>query len=71
MQTQLFSGTACFSPFVPPALLRSWDTHGGTVARTYHERRTAQYYFCSGAGDPWVARCVPSRSRVRGAHADH
>ncbi|KAH8989468.1 hypothetical protein EDB92DRAFT_1868446 [Lactarius akahatsu] len=30
--------------------------HGGTVARTYQERRTAQYYFCSGADDPWVAR---------------
>ncbi|KAH9044003.1 hypothetical protein EDB84DRAFT_1471314 [Lactarius hengduanensis] len=56
MQTQLFSGTACFSPFVTPTLLRSWDMHGGTVARTYQERRTAQYYFCSGADDPWVAR---------------
>ncbi|KAI9440870.1 hypothetical protein H4582DRAFT_1939836 [Lactarius indigo] len=56
MQTQLFTGIACFSPFVPPALLRSWDMHGGTVARTYQERRTAQYYFCSGADDPWVAR---------------
>ncbi|KAH8995108.1 hypothetical protein EDB86DRAFT_3102824 [Lactarius hatsudake] len=56
MQTQLFSGTACFSPFVTPTLLRSWAMHGGTVARTYQERRTAQYYFCSGADDPWVAR---------------
>ena len=36
--------------------------HGGTVARTYQERRTAHYYFCSGAGDPWVARYVPSLS---------
>jgi hypothetical protein len=36
------------------------DRHGGTVARTYQERRTAQYYFCSGASDPWVARYVLS-----------
>ncbi|KAH9055733.1 hypothetical protein EDB87DRAFT_1638650 [Lactarius vividus] len=56
MQTQLFSGTACFSPFVPPTLLRSWDMHGGIVARTYQERRTARYYFCNDADDPWVAR---------------
>jgi hypothetical protein len=34
------------------------DSHGGTVARTYQERRTAQYYFCSGSSDPWVARYV-------------
>jgi hypothetical protein len=31
-------------------------THGGTVARTYQERRTAQYYFCIDTGDPWVER---------------
>ncbi|KAI0297475.1 hypothetical protein B0F90DRAFT_1739641, partial [Multifurca ochricompacta] len=34
--------------------------HGGTVARSYEEQRTAQYYFCSGPGDSSVARCVPS-----------
>ena len=30
------------------------------MAQTYQERCTAQYYFCSRAGDPWVARYVPS-----------
>ncbi|KAI0249678.1 hypothetical protein BJV78DRAFT_1225301 [Lactifluus subvellereus] len=31
------------------------ESHGGTVACTYEERRAAKYYFCSGAGDPWIA----------------
>ncbi|OCH89768.1 hypothetical protein OBBRIDRAFT_648065 [Obba rivulosa] len=48
----LFSGQACFSPFVSREVILEWTKHGGTVSPSRKEKGTPDYFFCAGKDDP-------------------
>ncbi|KAM5531288.1 hypothetical protein V8D89_015043, partial [Ganoderma adspersum] len=52
----LFSGNACFSPRVPPAVQKEWVQYGGNVANLQADKTCATYVFCDGEDDPWFGR---------------